>query len=138
LLARSDVSGPLRLGVSTVTTITAVAEIAMKRRWQFPEGRRVPAGLDRLLGAVPPASGAVVMGTGIVSIALSLDGRETLSRILLVLAAVSWVTLGVLLAGRAARDHARFARDVRTPGALAGAVAGGRRCGAAAGRSEEQ
>jgi tellurite resistance protein TehA-like permease len=72
----------------------------------------------RTLDAIPPASGAVVMGTGIVSIALSLDGHETVSRVLLVLDAVIWVALAVLLPARAARDHPRFRADVRTPAAL--------------------
>ena len=50
-----------------------------------------PAALrTRILDSVPPASGAVVMGTGIVSIALLLDRRSTLSDILLVLDAVIW------------------------------------------------
>ncbi|MQA73734.1 MAG: hypothetical protein GEU88_05210 [Solirubrobacterales bacterium] len=63
------------------------------------------------------------MGTGIVSVALSLDGHESLSRVLLVLAAVIWLTLGVLLPARAMRDPARFRRDVRSPAAFT-AVAG--------------
>ena len=74
-------------------------------------------------GAIPPASGAVVMGTGIVSIALSLDRQETLSRILLAFAAVAWLALGLLLAGRALRDRQRVHREARSPAALAG-VAG--------------
>jgi tellurite resistance protein TehA-like permease len=78
---------------------------------------------DRILDAIPPASGAVVMGTGIVSIALSLDGRETLSRVLLVVAALSWVTLAFLLPARASRDRERLRQDIRTPPALT-AVAG--------------
>jgi len=74
--------------------------------------------VKRTLDAIPPASGAVVMGTGIVSIALSLDGHETISRVLLVLDVVIWVALIVLLPARAARDHGRFRADVRTPAAL--------------------
>jgi hypothetical protein len=74
--------------------------------------------LERVLDSIPPAAGAEVMGTGIVSIALSLDGHETLSRIVLVIAAVMWVTLAVLLPRRVARDRARFRADVRTPAAL--------------------
>jgi tellurite resistance protein TehA-like permease len=62
--------------------------------------------IDRTLDAIPPASGAVVMGTGIVSIALSLDGHETISRIVLVFAAAFWLALALLLS------------DVRTPVAL--------------------
>jgi tellurite resistance protein TehA-like permease len=79
--------------------------------------------LERILGAVPPASGAVVMGTGIVSIGLSLDGRETLSRILLGVAALAWITLGFLLAGRVLHDRDRVDREARSPAALTG-VAG--------------
>jgi tellurite resistance protein TehA-like permease len=74
--------------------------------------------VKRTLDAIAPASGAVVMGTGIVSIALSLDGHETISRVLLVLDAVIWMALAVLLPARAARDPRRFRSDVRTPAAL--------------------
>jgi len=73
--------------------------------------------------SISPASGALVMGTGIVSIALGLDGRETLSRILLGIAGVAWVGLGLLLAGRALRDRDRVRREARSPAALT-AVAG--------------
>jgi len=89
----------------------------------MPRLRPAPGALARILAAVPPASGAVVMGTGIVSVALALDGHETLSRILLVLALAAWLALAVLLGARAARDHRRFRRDVRSPAALT-AVAG--------------
>ncbi len=74
--------------------------------------------VKRTLDAIPPASGAVVMGTGIVSIALSLDDHETISRVLLVLDAVIWLALAVLLPARATRDRERFLTDVRTPAAL--------------------
>jgi tellurite resistance protein TehA-like permease len=86
--------------------------------------RRAPPGaIDLLLGALPPASGAMVMGTGIVSIGLSIDGRETLSRILLWLAAAVWVALGVLLPARASRDRARFRSDTRSAGAFSAVAA---------------
>ena len=75
-------------------------------------------GLERVLEAIPPAAGAEVMGTGIVSVALSLDHHETLSRILLVIAAAMWVTLAVLVPLRARRDRARFLADIQTPPAL--------------------
>lgn len=58
--------------------------------------------LARTLDPVPPGVGAEVMGTGIVSIALSLDGLETLSRVILAIAAVIWVALALLLPLRAA------------------------------------
>jgi tellurite resistance protein TehA-like permease len=79
--------------------------------------------LRRILASLPPASGAVVMGTGIVSIALSLDGRETLSRILLVIDIAVWVVLGLLLAARIAVHRDRARREARSPAALTG-VAG--------------
>ena len=71
--------------------------------------RATPAGhRARLLDSVPPAAGAEVMGTGIVSIALSLDGYETLSSILLVIAEAMWVTLAVLvLRARGERNASR-------------------------------
>jgi tellurite resistance protein TehA-like permease len=84
----------------------------------MPPGSPPARALEHLLDATPPASGAVVMGTGIVSIGLSLDGHETLSRVLLILDAVIWAALAVLLPARAARDRARFHADARTPAAL--------------------
>jgi hypothetical protein len=71
-------------------------------------------GLYRVLDSVPPAAGAEVMGTGIVSIALTLDGYETLSRIPLVIASVMWVALGLLLPVRAGCDPERFRAELRT------------------------
>lgn len=73
---------------------------------------------ERMLDAVSPASGAEVMGAGIVSIALSLDGQETISRILLIIDALIWVVLVGLLPARVMRDPARFRADARTPAAL--------------------
>jgi tellurite resistance protein TehA-like permease len=73
---------------------------------------------DRMLASGAPEAGAEVMGTGIVSVALSLDGIETLSRILLAIAAAIWLTLALLVAARAARDPAWFRRQARTPAAL--------------------
>lgn len=79
--------------------------------------------LERVLAAIPAASGAVVMGTGIVSVALFLDGRETPSRILLVVAGIVWAALGMILAGRVLRNRARLRLESRSPAALTG-VAG--------------
>src|SRR5437764_2227698 len=58
------------------------------------------------------------MGTGIVSVALSLAGAETLSRILLVIAAVTWGALVLSVAARARRDPERFRADACRPAAL--------------------
>ncbi|MGH2876137.1 MAG: hypothetical protein ACRDLV_07800, partial [Solirubrobacteraceae bacterium] len=74
--------------------------------------------VSHLLDSIPPAAGAVVMGTGIVSVALLLDGQRILSDVLMVLAAVAWVALAVLLPGRALRDRRRFVVDLRHPTAL--------------------
>ena len=77
---------------------------------------RLTAGvLGRSLDSIPPVVGAEVMGTAIVSIALSLDGQETLSRVVLAPAAVIWVMLAMLLPLRAARDPAAFRANARTP-----------------------
>jgi tellurite resistance protein TehA-like permease len=85
---------------------------------------RLTAGvLGRTLDSIPPAVGAEVMGTGIVSVALSVDGQETLSRVLLAIAAVIWVTLAMLLPLRAVRDPAGFRADTRTPAAFTAVVA---------------
>lgn len=80
--------------------------------------RPVPGAADRVLDAVPPASGAVVMGTGIVSVALYLDGHDTFSRVLAGLDGAFWLALVLLLPARALRDAGRFRADVRTPAAL--------------------
>lgn len=85
---------------------------------------RLSAGLlGRTLDSSPPSAGTEVMATGVVSIALSLDGQQTLSRIMLGIAVVIWVALAVLAPLRAARDRAGFWADVRTPAALTGSVA---------------
>lgn len=77
----------------------------------------------RVLAAVPPASGAVVMGTSIVSIDFTIDGRETLSRALLALAALAWAGLGLLVGARVLADRPRAQREAASPAALTG-VAG--------------
>jgi tellurite resistance protein TehA-like permease len=78
-----------------------------------------PADIERrLLDAIPPASGAVVMGTGIVSIALLLDHHDTLSDILLVIDAIVWIALAWLLPVRAIVGPERFGDDLRNPTAL--------------------
>jgi tellurite resistance protein TehA-like permease len=89
----------------------------------MPSGRATAGVFDRVLDSVPPAAGAEVMGTGILSVALSLDGHETLSRILLVIAGLMWVTLAVLVSLRARRDPDRFLADIRTPPALTSVAA---------------
>ncbi|MGY4960139.1 tellurite resistance/C4-dicarboxylate transporter family protein [Streptomyces sp. 900105245] len=66
----------------------------------------------------PPAAGAAVMATGIVSMGLHLSGDETLSRVVLVLAAIAWVALAADFVMRLATDRPRWLADAATPGAL--------------------
>ena len=80
--------------------------------------RRLPELLELALDAIPPASGAVVMGTGIVSIALALDHQDTLSLILLVLAALIWLALAWFLPARAVTGLERFGTDLGHPTSL--------------------
>src|SRR5205085_11683021 len=65
-----------------------------------------------------PETGAVPMGTGIVSVALLLDGEVTLSRVLLALTITAWVVLASLAARRLLRDVDGVRRDARSPAAL--------------------
>jgi tellurite resistance protein TehA-like permease len=78
----------------------------------------LPVPVERILGAASPTSGAIVMGTGIVSIGLALDGQVLLSRVLLVLCAIAWVTLAVVLGLRALRDRAQVRSEAFSPAAL--------------------
>ena len=76
-----------------------------------------------ILDAIAPACDPVMMGTGIVSIGLLLDGRSTLSAIMLVLAAGVWVALVGLLLVRAVGDRTRLLSDLRRPAALGSSAA---------------
>jgi tellurite resistance protein TehA-like permease len=76
-----------------------------------------------VLAAIDPSAGAVVMGTGIVSIGLLLDSQRTLSRVLLAIAALLWVALGALWARRVAESADRARRDRSSPASLAGVAA---------------
>jgi tellurite resistance protein TehA-like permease len=63
------------------------------------------------------------MGTGIVSIDLSVGGYETLSRVLLAVGIGVWLGLGLVVAGRVLRDRPRARLEAASPAALTG-VAG--------------
>jgi hypothetical protein len=61
-------------------------------------GAQQPANLlGRTLDSIPPAVGAEVMGTGSVSVGLSADGQEMLSRVLLAIAAARWLLIATLV-----------------------------------------
>ena len=74
--------------------------------------------LHRLLDAIPGGSGAVVMGTEIVSVALLIDGRHVLSAVLLATGGLIWLALVGLLFTRALVDRERFQAGNRHPTAL--------------------
>ena len=82
-----------------------------------------PPRMRQVLDAIPPASGAVVMGSGIVSIDLYSGHQLVLSAILLWFAAGVWLLLAVMLGMRLAHQRDRFAREASSPGAFTG-VAG--------------
>lgn len=65
------------------------------------------------------------MGTGIVSIDLAVAGHEWLSRAVLVVAAVVWLGLGAVLAGRLVRDRARVRLEAGSVASLTGVAATG-------------
>ncbi|WP_329126545.1 tellurite resistance/C4-dicarboxylate transporter family protein [Streptomyces sp. NBC_01465] len=85
------------------------------------------AGAQAVFGAwwrrVPPAEGAVVMATGIISVGLHLTGHETLSRTALVLAGVLWLLLAADFAVRLVGDRARWTAEAGTPAALTAVAA---------------
>ncbi|MFD9796423.1 tellurite resistance/C4-dicarboxylate transporter family protein [Streptomyces sp. NPDC059070] len=72
---------------------------------------------------LPPAAGAAVMATGIVSIGVHLIGHETFSRVLLAAAVLLWLVLAVDFATRLVGDHARWEAEADTPPALTAVAA---------------
>jgi nitrate reductase gamma subunit len=84
---------------------------------------RAPGPLRRVLDALPPASGGMVMGTGIVSVATLLDGRDGISEALMWIALGAWIVLGLLLLARFLFHRARFLAEAAIPASLTG-VAG--------------
>jgi hypothetical protein len=70
------------------------------------------------VNALARAGGAVVMSTGIVSVALSLDDHELLSRVLAVVAAALLAAVWAAVARLALRDRAALRELAVTPGAL--------------------
>ena len=79
--------------------------------------------IHRVLDAIPPASGAIVMASGIVSIDLDSGGHGILSAITLWFAVAVWLVLAVMLVLRVVHQRDRFDHEARSPAALTG-VAG--------------
>ncbi|MCX4988982.1 MULTISPECIES: tellurite resistance/C4-dicarboxylate transporter family protein [unclassified Streptomyces] len=71
----------------------------------------------------PPAAGAAVLATGIISVGLQLTGYETLSRIALVLASLAWLGLAAEFAARLVRDREQWMRQAGTPAGLTAVAA---------------
>jgi tellurite resistance protein TehA-like permease len=65
-----------------------------------------------MAGQVPISSGAVVMATGVLALALRLDGRHTFSSVVLGLAAAVWAGLAAVLVARAVTDPGRLGREL--------------------------
>ncbi|MGC8473967.1 MAG: tellurite resistance/C4-dicarboxylate transporter family protein [Candidatus Dormibacteria bacterium] len=72
---------------------------------------------------MPPASGAVVMGTGIVALGLRLDHQALLSHLVLALAGAVWCVLGAVLLLRVLTGREGLQAEAHSPAALTG-VAG--------------
>ncbi|MER6530834.1 tellurite resistance/C4-dicarboxylate transporter family protein [Streptomyces sp. NPDC001508] len=71
----------------------------------------------------PPAAGAAVMATGIVSLGLYLTGYEVLSLIALALSCVAWAALAVDFVAGMLRDRERWPAEARRPDALTAVAA---------------
>jgi tellurite resistance protein TehA-like permease len=86
-------------------------------------GVAVPPRVQQVLDDVPPASGAVVMGSGILCVDLYAAGQPEVAAVLLWFAAGTWLFLAAVLALRVLNEPGRFACEARSPAALTG-VAG--------------
>ncbi|MFJ4619207.1 tellurite resistance/C4-dicarboxylate transporter family protein [Streptomyces sp. NPDC088812] len=71
----------------------------------------------------PPAAGAAVMATGILSIGLNLTGHDVLSLTALALAGAGWVALAVDSAVRLLRERERWRAEAGTPAGLTAVAA---------------
>src|SRR5689334_9670935 len=71
----------------------------------------------------PPAAGAVVMATGIVSVALRLTGYEVLSGIAFAVACAVWLGLAVSFTVRLLWERERWLAEAGTPGSLTAVAA---------------
>ncbi|MFF9978417.1 tellurite resistance/C4-dicarboxylate transporter family protein [Streptomyces erythrochromogenes] len=72
---------------------------------------------------LPPAAGAAVMATGIISVALHMTGHETASLVALVISVLLWLVLAVDFTARLVGDRGRFRAEADTPAALTAVAA---------------
>ncbi|WP_371669615.1 tellurite resistance/C4-dicarboxylate transporter family protein [Streptomyces sp. NBC_00289] len=71
----------------------------------------------------PPAAGAAVLATGILSVGLDATGYDVLSRIALVAAGAAWLGLAADFVVRLLWDRPRWVAEAGTPGALVAVAA---------------
>ncbi|MFI9807734.1 tellurite resistance/C4-dicarboxylate transporter family protein [Streptomyces sp. NPDC052301] len=71
----------------------------------------------------PPAAGAAVMATGILSVGLHLTGDETLSQPALVLTGLGWIALAADFVLRLVGERQRWIAEAQSPGALTAVAA---------------
>jgi len=81
-------------------------------------GGPIASALESLSRRLTAAGGAAVMGTGIVSVGLRLDGADLASRVLLGAALLLWLALAVALPARAADEGWRTALAYGDPASL--------------------
>ncbi|WP_327739430.1 tellurite resistance/C4-dicarboxylate transporter family protein [Streptomyces nojiriensis] len=72
---------------------------------------------------LPPAAGAAVMATGIISVGLHLTGHEAASLAALVVAGALWLVLAADFTARLLGDRGRFRAEADTPAALTAVAA---------------
>ncbi|MFJ6048604.1 tellurite resistance/C4-dicarboxylate transporter family protein [Streptomyces sp. NPDC092307] len=72
---------------------------------------------------LPPAAGAAVMATGIISVGLHLTGHEAVSLVALVVAGALWLVLAADFTARLFGDRGRFRAEADTPAALTAVAA---------------
>jgi tellurite resistance protein TehA-like permease len=92
----------------------------MRLTWATTSG---PPRRQQVLDAIPPASGAVVMASGILCVDLYSVRQPVLAAIMGWFTAGTWLFLAAVLAQRVRHEPDRFAREARSPAALTG-VAG--------------
>ncbi|MEV5878664.1 tellurite resistance/C4-dicarboxylate transporter family protein [Streptomyces sp. NPDC052101] len=71
----------------------------------------------------PPAAGAAVMATGILSVGLRMTGAETVSRLALAMVCVAWVALAADFVLRLCGERLRWVAEAGSPGALTAVAA---------------
>ncbi|MCW7947325.1 membrane protein [Streptomyces hygroscopicus] len=71
----------------------------------------------------PPATGAAVLATGILSVGLRLTGYDLLADVILALAALAWLGLAADISLRLLRERDRWLAEARSPVALTAVAA---------------